>query len=393
MFIKSRRCRLLPILIFFAAIAVPLQAQYTVLHHFAGAPSDGSRAEGTLVRKGTVFYGTARYGGASDRGTIFKIKADGTGYGLLHSFAGGADDGEKADGSLILFKGKLYGMTSKGGPADLGVIYRINPDGTGFTVLHAFAGGDDDGAIPYGPLFGKGRDLYGMTYSGGKNNLGVVFKMKADGSGFVLLHSFAGGADDGAKPGGGPLIFSGGKLYGMTGYGGTGDIGVIFAIDTAGTGFKILHVFAGGATDGDKPWGGLIAKGKAFYGTARWGGTENRGVVFSIKKDGTGFTVLHSFGAAATNGSFPGGSLIFGGKSLYGFTVDGGADSCGTIFRINTDGTGFTLLHSLGPAAAEGDTLWGAPVRWKSSKYGTLLLGMTRIGGSSDCGVIFSYRE
>ena len=387
---KSFR-RFLPL--FILAFAVPIQAQYTVLHHFAGAPSDGRQAGGDLVRIGTAFYGTSIYGGTSDWGTIYKIEADGTGFALLHSFTGGAGDGDWPEGSLILFKGKLYGMAHYGGNGNFGVIYRINPDGTEFTVLHSFAGGNDDGAHPSGRLFGKGSDLFGMTKLGGPNNMGTIFKMKADGSGFGLLHSFAGGAADGAYPGGGPLIFSGGKLYGMTRSGGAAKKGVIFAISPKGTGFKILHVFTGGAADGREPWGGLVAKGTALYGMAENGGEEDAGVVFKLKKDGTGFAILHSFGASVTNGWGASGSLIFGGKMLYGFTVRGGANSNGTIFRIKTDGTGFTLLHSLGADADEGDELRGTPVRWKSAKYGTLLLGMTRTGGSFGNGVIFSYRE
>src|SRR5580698_4838918 len=57
------------------------------------------------------------------------------------------------------------------------------------------------------------------------------------------------------------------------------------------------------------------------------------------------FTTLHSFNGSSNEG-FPWDSLILSGKSLYG-TADGtNATSNGAVFTINTDGTGFTTLHS-----------------------------------------------
>ena len=54
-----------------------------------------------------------------------------------------------------------------------------------------------------------------MTYSGGSDHEGTIFKIGTDGSGFALLHSFAGGASDGEDPYG-SLIQDGSTLYGMT---------------------------------------------------------------------------------------------------------------------------------------------------------------------------------
>ena len=59
----------------------------------------------------------------------------------------------------------------------------------------------------------------------------------------------------------------------------------------------------------------------------------------------TSFTLLHSFTGQTDDGSDPWGSLISDGSTLYGMTQAGGASNYGTIFSIQTDNSGFTLLQ------------------------------------------------
>jgi len=368
------------------AAAASLQAQYTTLHHFLGGVTDGEKPEGSLIRNGATLYGMTSYGGASNVGTIFKIKVDGTGFALLHSFIGGAADGKWPLGSLTFSKGQLYGMTYAGGSSNFGVIFRINMDGTSFILLHSFVGGAADGKYPFGTLTFHGGKFYGVAYSGGTGNRGVVFVIKPDGTGFTQLHAFADDGADGSGPRG-TLVFSGNMLYGMTNGGGSNFAGTIFQISPNGMGFKLLHSFVGGASDGAYPWyGALVAKGSALYGLTQYGGTADRGVVFRIKKNGAGFAVLHSFLGGA-DGYYPYGSLISVGAKLYGLTTGGGTTSDGTIFQINPNGTGYTILHMLDDPSVEGDLPMGNLI-----KNGKILYGMTYRGGSADRGVIFSYK-
>ncbi len=372
------------------SLTASLQAQYNLLYSFAGGTTDGLQPYfGSLIMSGSTLYGMTAFGGPSNCGTIFKINKDGTGYALLHSFAGSASsDGAHPFGSLILSGSTLYGMTASGGTNDLGTMFRINTNGMGFVLLHSFAGGGADGQEPYGSLTKSGSTLYGMTYSGGIGtaNLGTIFKINTNGSGFVLLHSFAGGTADGGQPMG-SLLLRGSILYGMTYLGGTTNFGTIFRINTKGSGFVLLHSFAVGTADGYYPQGSLIIKGSILYGMTVDGGTTGYGTIFKINKNGTGFELLHSFAIGAGDGKNPYGSLISKGSMLYGMTERGGTDDYGTIFKINKNGSGFELLHSFAGATSDGSYPFGSLVL-----KGFTMYGMTYSGGTLDDGTIFSFK-
>jgi len=55
--------------------------------------------------------------------------------------------------------------------------------------------------------------------------------------------------------------------------------------------------------------------------------------VFSVNTDGTGFAVLHGF--TAHEGTVPFGGLMFSGNTLYGAAAYGGSAGNGTVFGIS----------------------------------------------------------
>src|SRR5262249_1610847 len=145
-------------------------------------------------------------------------------------------------------------------------VFKVNTDGTGFTNLYTFTPNaapdftNSDGVNPEAVLTLSGNTLYGTCVGGGAFNLGTVFKVNTDGTGFTTLYSF-GGSDygDGAYPYGG-LLLATNTLYGTTLAGGSSGIGgTVFAINTDGTGYKILYSFSG--SDGNGPWDRLILSG------------------------------------------------------------------------------------------------------------------------------------
>ena len=152
---------------------MPDGSGYVKLLDFAGA-TNGRRPTGSLISDGTFLYGMTYSGGTNDLGTIFKIMPDGSGYVKLLDFTG-VTNGSTPSGSLISDGTFLYGMNSDGGTNDMGTIFKIMPDGSGYVKLLDFAGATN-GRTPYGSLISDGTFLYGMTSQGGTNNDGVIFK-------------------------------------------------------------------------------------------------------------------------------------------------------------------------------------------------------------------------
>jgi gliding motility-associated-like protein len=265
---------------------------FAKLHDFSGS-TGGFNAYGSLISEGSFLYGMTVDGGANGNGTIFKIMHDGTGFTKLHDFH--FTTGSTPWGSLYSDGTFLYGMTTQGGTNDFGVIFKIKPDGTGFAKLLDFAGATN-GSRPLGFLVFDGTYLYGMTRQGGINNLGVVFKIKPDGTGFTKLLDFA-GATNGSSPGG-SLILEGAYLYGLTEAGGANNLGVLFRIKPDGTGYEKLMDFTG-TSNGSYPEGSLISDGTYLYGMTAYGGTSDIGTVFKY--------LIPSGGASITITSQPGG--------------------------------------------------------------------------------------
>ncbi|MCE7959352.1 MAG: hypothetical protein DYH06_15655, partial [Acidobacteria bacterium ACB2] len=366
---------------------------FSVLHSFAGGAGDGWNPEASLILDASGnLYGTTYFGGASNRGTVFTIKTDGSGFSVLHLFAGGAGDGSNPEASVILdASGTLYGTTRYGGVSDRGTVFTIKTDGSGFSVLHSFAGGPGDGQYPWASLIlDASGNLYGTTYSGGASNTGTVFRIKTDGSGFSVLHSFSGGAADGQNPEASLVLDASGNLYGTTPFGGSSGSGTVFRTKTDGSGFSVLRSFAGGAADGRNPRASLILDASGnLYGTTAFGGSFDSGTVFTIKTDGAGSTLLHSFGGDAGDGSQPYASLILDASgNLFGTTAYGGAWDRGTVFTMKTDGTGLSVLHSFAGGAGDGQT----PVASLILDASGNLYGTTHFGGASNDGTVFTIK-
>jgi len=265
--------------------------------------------------------------------------------------------------------------------AILGMVVPGHIEAQSFATLYSFGGGTD-GANPYAGLLPSSNTLYGTAYSGGNAGLGAIFSLKTDGTAFTTLYSFS-GASDGAKPHG-ALVLSGNVLYGTASSGGPNNNGTVFAVNTDGIGLQTLHAFAAYGQfvtndDGATPVGALILWNNTLFGTALYGGGTGNGTVFKLNTDGTGFTTLYSF-SGGTDGGLPQGTLVLSGGTLYGAASVGGSSGNGTMFKVNIDGTGFAALYSF-PASdgtlpngliLSGQTLYGTAGGGGSFGYGTV---------------------
>lgn len=250
-----------------------------------------------------------------------------------------------------------------------------------FSLLHSFEGGAQ-GAVPWSQsLATDGSTLYGMTSGAGSSDNGIIYSLGIDGSGFTVLHNLSYDTD-GGEPQGHPTL-SGETLYGMAAYGGSGNKGTIFSLGTDGSGFTVLHSFSG--ADGATPCTSLALSGDTLYGMTTGGGDSDQGTIFSIGTDGSGFAVLHSFTGA--DGANPYDAMILSGETLYGMVSFGGIGDYGTIFSIQTDGSGFTVLHNFTGDADDGSMpFYGAP-----TLFGSFLYFATGYGGAFDAGAVCRY--
>ncbi len=318
---------------------------FTTLHSFTSV-SDGGGPRAGLLLSGNTLYGTASGGGSSGYGTVFAIDTNGTGFTNLHSF--NYSDGASPTAGLILSGATLYGTASSGSSSDNGTVFRLNTYGTGFTNLYSFSGGSDGGGLSAGLLL-SGNILYGTARNGGSSGNGTVFAIDTNGTGFTNLHSFTATPgtitnSDGTWPSTG-LILSGNTLYGTASGGGSGGAGTVFAVNTNGTGFTNLHSFTATSgslytnSDGSQPFAELILSGNTLYGTASYGGSSGKGTVFAVNTDGTGFTNLYSFTAFSNStnndGAYPQAGLILSGNTLYGTASGGGSSGRGTVFSLS----------------------------------------------------------
>jgi uncharacterized repeat protein (TIGR03803 family) len=147
--------------------------------------------------------------------------------------------------------------------------------------------------------------------------------------------------------------------------------------------FSTLHDFR--FNDGSQPHAGLVLVGDALYGTTFNGvNNNNGGALFRINTDGTGFTNLHSFVTSESpnsDGQNPVGALTFFSNKLYGTAGGGGlSPSTGIVFAVGTNGSEYTILHEFG--GADGDEPNGGLVPVGSVLYGTTLYGGTQNRGS-----------
>ncbi len=186
--------------------------------------------------------------------------------------------------------------------------------------------------------------------------VGACLAAAAPAAGFSILHNFTGGAADGAFPQASLILDASSNLYGTTVFGGSADQGTVFTMKTDGTGFKILHSFTGGAADGARPNAALLLDAIGnLYGTTPGGGSSGLGTVFTMKTDGTGFTVLHhfaGFAGGAADGSNPAASLLLDGAgNLYGTTIGGGSADSGTVFTLPAPPTAITVGIDIQPGS------------------------------------------
>lgn len=331
------------------------------------------------------------------------------GYEVLHAFEPSPLNAPVAP-LLRHSNGSFYGTLSRGGPKDMGGIYRYS--GGVVQILHAFDGVDGGGPTPLvegpdGALYGTGWAIFridvttgtfsalryflpaegvpngGLTLASdgwfyGTTAMGfrtAVYRYQRDSGTFELFPAVA----FGGSPAVGLIEATDGMLYGVSGCG-NGSGGSLFRHDPATSLTVILHQFT--IATGDFPCAPLIqGVDGLLYGTTTSGGAHSRGVLFRFDPGTLVYTVLHSFTAAGDDAI---GLYQAADGSLHGTTISGGTWLAGTIFRYDLATGTLTFRHHFGSAS-------GYRPRSALVDGGDGLLLGTTDGGMSEAGTIYSY--
>ena len=275
----------------------PTTLVFANLHTFTGTEGFDPQCVMAQGADGN-FYGTTNNGGppSGHFGTAFKITPSGT-VTIIHGFAGGPTDGAFPTGPLFLsIDGNFYGTTGGGGAfSNNGTVYRMTPAGK-VTILHSFNG--TDGSSPLGGVIqAADGSFYGPTQIGGPNNRGTVFKVTASKK-FTSLHDFTLATDHGDIADNGLAQTTDGNIYGDTTdcyAGGCDGSGILYKIGAKSV-FSVVADFAA-----VPPFGPVIPSSPPLahtngnlYGVTQQGGVNNYGSFYSLSTTVSPFVTLQT---------------------------------------------------------------------------------------------------
>ncbi len=381
--------------------------------------TDGQWPAPGLVTDGAGnMYGTTGYGGRNNVGSVFELSPIGNGWKEteLYSFGPKPESLYYSVGPSALTpdgKGNFYGTTQFGGTDGVGSVFEMSPKaGGGWQETDVF---NFEGNVQMEPtggvVFDSAGNMYGVTYSGGPDRVGVVFKLtqKAGVWQGGVIYAFKGYPVDGANPLAGLTVDPQGNLFGTTEYGGSGDCtskhevvgcGTVFELSySAGSGWTetVLHSFAGASSgDGALPFAGLTLDSSGnLYGTTFVGGlvgprcgffgNQGCGTVFELSPSNGKWSeaILYEFSGHKSDGSNPDGPLLQDGAGdFYGVANAGGEYDSGAIFKLSpATGGGWTesVIYDFGAATDDGKYPYGSLIFGLSGN----IYGVTPDGGIS----------
>ena len=330
--------------------------------------------------------------------------AAGPTFQVIHTFKGSPDGANSWAQVAIDAAGNVYGTTTAGGTSGKGCVYELSPPVSGGawteSIIYSFRGGTADGRFPSSSLvIDKSGNLFGTTYAGGAQDLGLVFELSPPTqSGGVwtetILYTFTTVNGQTTGGGGNALLLKGKLIYGSTLYGGKGN-GNVFGMQMGSAGTWVeegLYEFTGGADGEQVEYEGapLVADSAGnLYGTTSSGGLYGAGSVFEVSppavKGGRWTqTVLYTFGAYATDGAGVTGGVGLGWKPLR--RSGRRFQFAGVVFELSppaTQGAPWTesILYNFAGGATDGSGPYASVVRDPAGN----LYGVTYTGGPGNC--------
>jgi uncharacterized repeat protein (TIGR03803 family) len=344
-------------------------SDYRILFTFpAGAEQGGIPTNVSSLTDGPdgFLYGIYVTGGSNSppsHGTLFRLLRDGNGFQILGKVV--------SPSSPLSFgmKGQLFGLT-------FSTLYRLGTDGSNFQTLVTFpATGPGTPQAEGGLVHASDAFIYGVTDNGGSFGFGTVFRLHEDGSAFQVIYEPSSVMDGGHYR---APAFEGsdGFLYGALGENSFGVDSVIWRIRKDGTGWQVLKRIS----QNGRGTNGVVEAGDGFL----YGCDPVTGRLFRLARDGSSFTIVHSFPGTEGFPLTPIAIVRGADQRLYGLTDKDGSAGRGTLFRINADGSRFALQWDFGVGSA---TEQGATPKSICAAPDGSLYGIVRQQGNAGAGV------
>ncbi|MEI9920774.1 MAG: choice-of-anchor tandem repeat GloVer-containing protein [Bacteroidota bacterium] len=297
-------------------------SNYSTVYHFNN--DTYNPAGGLLMASDNYLYGATMIGGNNGGGVMYKVKTDGSDFTILRHLAYPEVIWEMSSSFVEGSDGMLYGVwISKG-------LFRMDKNGGNYQLLHEFT--DAEGTQDGGFILTPGGKIYGLTVYGGANQSGTIYSINNDGTGYVKLHDFLY-----YTPVTTMALGSDGKLYGLT------ELKEIYSIETNGNNFTVIGMHPAFYATLSTPLLQEISPGK-FLGVSPNTGASANGMIFTFDASGN-FTIVKDFPAG---GLTPNSELLLASDGrIYGQTLFGGSNGAGVLFRVEADGTGYTEIFSL----------------------------------------------
>lgn len=228
--------------------------------------------------------------------------------------------------NLLVYNNKFYGMTTSGGANNMGTIYEFDPVTNIFTKKYDFTSTIGQ---PYVSRFELANSkFYSCTGGGGANNFGTLFEY--DPATNICTKKLDLSNDGGIGRGNltGMTLFNG-KLYGSMGFINNND-GCIFEYDPV-TNIYVKKIILA-STSLRNFCGKFILNGSVFYASCNQGdGQLGQGAIVEYNPTSNTLTTKIQFVFGTGAGSF--GSLILHNGKYYGTNTIGGTNSSGAFFE------------------------------------------------------------
>lgn len=364
---------------------------HELVHSF---PQPPRHPYGHLVKDAQGWlWGATGMGGRYGRGTLFRVRPDGSDWEEKVSFNGiqGRPLGAAPAGGVSVDQnGIFWGTTISGGKGDGGTLYRYDPHHEDFQTVAEFEGSNNS---PYSrPTLAPDGQVWGTTMTGvyrydpASRQMTTVLQFTGKGGKYSGWRCMAELVPDGR-----------GWLWGTTSQGGQLGLGTVFKIEITTGRMRTMVDFTGteGATPGSTPYCGLRLRDDGFlWGCTREGGSADHGTIFKVHADtGAFFSVAefnqirdHKTGMNPETILCPDGAGSLWGTASYGGTGPG-TMGAGTLYRVNeTTGEITTVLSFTGVAgAAPGGPARGHLLMDQPGSF----IGLSGFGGAAYSGTIY----